>query len=123
MAEILQQLGGVSVPRIICDHCQQPITDVHKGLVIFERPPEGDEATITRVFHTHKSLDCQAPVWAMAGESHCSGMSLELSAHLAMLSAMCGLFPARMQSVYRHLLSAGWVLPPLQGAEETGEDG
>lgn len=117
MAELLQQQGGMFCPRIICDWCQQPITDIHEGLAIYERLPEGQEATLTRVFHTHKRMDCQASVWAMAGEPSCCGLSLELSDHLVAMVAMCGLDPGEVPSVYHDLLTSGWELEPFRSPE------
>src|SRR5262249_32075141 len=84
VAIVFEQIRGWFRPRIICDSCEQPISDVNNAMVVYEEPREGQDATTTRVLDSHKEGGCQPRVRAAVGQRGYIGMWDELANHLVM---------------------------------------
>jgi hypothetical protein len=106
MAIFFEQVDGWFRPRLVCDACQQPITEI-----------ADDDTSLTRVWHVHKSEVCQANGCRAAGHDGRNGMWDELANHIVMLAVDVGLFPAVFADQYEYLLRTDRVpAPPKEGA-------
>lgn len=124
MAVLFEQIDGWFRPRFVCDACQQPITDVHNAMVLYEEPKDEDDTSLTRVWHSHKNEGCQGKARCAAGHQHDSGMWDELKFHIVMLAVDVGMFPKDFAEDYDYLLRTDRVPPPPEAddEEEAGEE-
>jgi hypothetical protein len=112
MAVLFEQVDGWFRPRFVCDACQQPITDVHNAMVLYEEPTADDDTSLTRIWHAHKSEVCQSKARVAAGHEDGNGMWDELGNHIVMLAVDVGMFPAGFADRYDYLLRTDRVPPP-----------
>ncbi len=97
-------------PRIICDKCEQPITEVRQAMVLYGQPD--DPEITTTVLYSHKEESCQNWVRKKAGHPANGGSWDELMDHLVMLAADSGFFPDDFAQRYEDLLRRDMVPPP-----------
>lgn len=112
MTVVFEKMDDWYSPRTICDACQQPITDIHNAMAVYEESAPDDDAVLTRVFHAHKDDECQASVRQSAAHKDANGMWEEMSRHLVMVAVNMGMFPIDFAKRYDSLLARGRVPPP-----------
>src|SRR5262249_3373181 len=122
MGIVFEQRPEGCRPRIVCDVCEQPITRLGSGLVVYEEAAPGAEPATTRAFVTHKRPACRLRAWAMAGyaddtgDVRDDGPCLELASHLVYLLTGVGMFPEEFSEEYEFMLAKGEV--PTRARQE-----
>jgi len=87
---VVRNLEGRDAPQLLCDVCEQPITDGNMAAVVFKRSDEsGEGATLHPLLYAHKGV-CHRTAEQRLGGDEATGW-IELYQHLLHLLKNCGL--------------------------------
>ncbi len=93
MAMMFEYRNGPCRPRLVCDVCQQPITDASAAMAVHGVPPGEPEAELTEALHAHKASPCQDVARRRCGHENDFGPWEEVGAHLVRLAVGVGIDP------------------------------
>jgi hypothetical protein len=109
---VFETKNGTCRPRILCDACNKPITDIHMAMVVYEQATPDEDNTLAEIRHCHKDEVCQGKTRKLLGHSGWIGPWQEMSAHLIMLAADMSLYPKEIAEYYEDLRERGMVPDP-----------